>query len=179
MTHSLTSLHSWNSLFYINSTKIGKAFQKKKVLAWGIFEVAIRVHCGVHDIRTRLVHTKRLQKQACTNTKKEKIWRFKNIFTTQQRDRGLLSQPWPWAVFEFHFDMLAQNKADLAGVTLTERKCVWQLYYLCTRVGGCRTVVLSLHYERMTTNEEIHRTAYHCTLTNHEPVVTCICYHRD
>lgn len=38
---------------------------KMKVFTWGIFQVAIGVHCGVHDKGTRLVDTKRLYKHTC------------------------------------------------------------------------------------------------------------------
>lgn len=41
---------------------------------------------------------------------------------------------------------------------------------LCGCVGGYGGVVLSLHYERMTTNEEICRAILRFTRANHEPV---------
>ncbi len=41
---------------------------------------------------------------------------------------------------------------------------------LCGCVGEHRGVALSLHYERMTTNEEICRAILHLTSANHEPV---------
>lgn len=40
---------------------------------------------------------------------------------------------------------------------------------LCARVGGYRAVVLSLHYERMTTNEEICWAILRFTSANYEP----------
>lgn len=38
-------------------------------------------------------------------------------------------------------------------------------------VGGYSSLILSLHYEGMTTNEEICRAILRFTSTNHEPVI--------
>lgn len=56
---------------------------------------------------------------------------------------------------------------------LTERKWVWRQRVCDACVGGYRGVVLSLHYERMTTNEEICRTILHFTSANHKACYTC------
>lgn len=40
---------------------------------------------------------------------------------------------------------------------------------LCACVGGYRGLVLSLHYERKTTNEEIRRAILRFTSANHKP----------
>lgn len=41
---------------------------------------------------------------------------------------------------------------------------------LCAHVGGCRGLVLSLHYKGMTTNEEICRATLHCASADRESV---------
>lgn len=89
------------------------------------------------------------------------------------RHTGILSAQWPWAAFYFHFHEVTGQMSDLAVWNLTEHKWVWRQRVCDACVGGYRGVVLSLHYERMTTNEEICRTILHFTSANHKACYTC------
>lgn len=58
--------------------------RNKKVLTRGIFQVAVGVNCGIHDVGTWLVNTKRLQKNTCKHKlkNKQKVTAFDKYFST-------------------------------------------------------------------------------------------------
>lgn len=54
----------------------------KKALTWGVLQVTVRVHGGVHDVRAWLVNTKRLQTQN------------RCVFPTSQTEDGQMTSSW-------------------------------------------------------------------------------------